>query len=87
MLADLDGVEKALVADRDGWLVGQQWRRRRPVDIRARWFDGRMGLAWKRAGIEDALVAVIAQPANRPGPRWDPDRLEPLWRELDAGGR
>jgi site-specific DNA recombinase len=51
-----------------------------PVALREEWED--LVLAEKRAYIEDALIAILVQPANGKT-RWHPDRLEPLWRERD----
>ncbi|WP_242910710.1 recombinase family protein [Actinomadura terrae] len=56
------------------------------TEIRRRWYsetdDDRLDLSQKRAYIREALHAVIVHPAGKGhGKRFDPDLLEPIWRE------
>lgn len=58
------------------------------TDIRRRWYsdedEDRLDLSQKRAYIREALLAVIIYPAgkgNGSRGRFNPDLLEPIWRE------
>jgi hypothetical protein len=63
-------------------------QKRRAIDIetlRRRWFtsdqeDG-LDVAQKRAYIREALHAVIVHPAKVGRAKFNPDLLEPVWRE------
>ncbi|GAA4459336.1 hypothetical protein GCM10023170_058770 [Phytohabitans houttuyneae] len=78
MLPELEREEQTLSGERDAWLAKQYAAAGRPVDLRAKW--PKLGLAEKRAYIEDVLAAVLVYPAG--GKRgWNPERLEPIWRE------
>jgi DNA invertase Pin-like site-specific DNA recombinase len=54
-------------------------------DIRRRWYlaeeDGGLDVARKRAYIREALHAVVVHPAKVGRARFNPDLLEPVWRE------
>lgn len=54
-------------------------------DIRRRWYaaedDGGFDVMQKRAYIREALHAVIVHPAKRGRAKFDPDLLEPIWRQ------
>jgi site-specific DNA recombinase len=78
MLPELEQEEQALSAERDAWLAKQYAASAKPVDLRAKW--PRLTLAEKRAYIEDALAAVLVYPAEGKR-RWNPARLEPVWRD------
>lgn len=58
------------------------------TDIRRRWYsetdEDRLDLSQKRAYIREALHAVIVYPAGRGNgsrDKFNPDLLEPIWRE------
>jgi DNA invertase Pin-like site-specific DNA recombinase len=55
------------------------------AEIRRRWYlpeeEGGLPLSIKRAYIREALHAVIVRPAGKGRRRFDPDLLEPIWRE------
>jgi hypothetical protein len=58
------------------------------TDIRAlreRWYkpeeDGGLPISQKRAYVREALHAVIVYPAGPGRKPFDPDLLEPIWRE------
>jgi hypothetical protein len=58
------------------------------TDIRRRWYsetdDDRLDLSQKRAYVREALLTVIIHPAGRGNGsrnRFNPDLLEPIWRE------
>ncbi|MEV5408628.1 recombinase family protein [Thermopolyspora sp. NPDC052614] len=55
------------------------------AEIRRRWFlpesEGGLPISIKRTYIRRALHAVIVYPAVRGSKRFDPDLLEPIWRE------
>ncbi|MEV6980654.1 recombinase family protein [Sphaerisporangium sp. NPDC051017] len=64
-------------------------RRRRAVtdmaEIRRRWYlpesEGGLPISTKRTYIREALHTVIMRPAGRGQKKFDPDLLEPVWRE------
>ena len=54
-------------------------------DLRRRWYtpedDGGLDVMRKRAYIHEALHAVIVHPNGRGRSSFNPDLLEPIWRE------
>ncbi|WP_019631083.1 recombinase family protein [Actinomadura atramentaria] len=79
-LPGLEREEQGLVAEREAWMARTYSAVARPVDLRERWSG--LTLPEKRAYIEEALISVLVHPANGKT-RWNPDRLEPLWREAE----
>ncbi|MGO8979940.1 MAG: recombinase family protein [Streptosporangiaceae bacterium] len=55
------------------------------AEIRRRWFlaeqDGGLPISTKRTYVREALHAVIVHPAGKGRKDFDPDLLEPIWRE------
>jgi len=62
--------------------------KRRSVDVedlRRRWYlsedEGGLDVSRKRAYIREAVHAVIVHPAKVGRAKYNPDLLEPIWRE------
>jgi hypothetical protein len=55
------------------------------TDIRRRWYsdtdEDRLDLSQKRTYIREALHTVIVHPAGKGRRPFNPDLLEPIWRE------
>ncbi|MFD0857098.1 recombinase family protein [Actinomadura adrarensis] len=73
-----------LRADRERHSLAAQQTSADISDIRRRWYsetdEDRLDISQKRTYIRAALHAVIVHPAGK-GKRFDPDLLEPIWRE------
>ena len=78
LLQGLEAEEQALTTDRDRWIAQTTVATNRPLSIREDWQT--LSLVERRAYIEEALAAVIVLPANGKT-RWNPDRLQLIWRE------
>lgn len=78
ILPELEQRERELASERGRHLVDAAALHSRPADIRAGWPDYDLGQ--KRTIIERHLSAVVVHPARR-GTRFDPDLLEPVWRD------
>jgi hypothetical protein len=78
LLPELEEDERRLAAERERWIAKEYGAARKPTRIREEWAD--LTLAERRAYIEEALSAVLVLPANGQK-RWNPDRLQPVWRE------
>lgn len=64
----------------------QQSRKATDVEkIRKRWYlpedEGGLPISTKRTYIREALHAVIMYPAGKGNKKFDPDTLDPIWRE------
>ncbi|MEU5877183.1 recombinase family protein [Spirillospora sp. NPDC047279] len=76
----------ALRAERQAHELALQKTEIDQTDIRRRWFsetdEDRLDISRKRAYIRSALHAVIVHPAGKhAGNKFNPDLLEPIWRE------
>ncbi|MEU7873493.1 recombinase family protein [Dactylosporangium sp. NPDC049140] len=80
LLAELEQEEQRLLGERRRWLAREHGVAGRPVDIRARWGSEEVTRVEQRAFIDDQLVAVLVHPRVPGRGKWNPDRLEPLWR-------
>lgn len=79
-LPGLEREERDLLTEREKWTARTYGAAARPVRLREEWID--LTLPEKRAYIEEALISVLVHPANGKT-RWNPDRLDPLWRPKD----
>lgn len=78
-----------LRAEAQGFMASVQRRQSRSstdvAEIRRRWClpeeEGGLPLSVKRSYIREALPAVIIYPAGKGRRKFDPDLLEPIWRE------
>jgi DNA invertase Pin-like site-specific DNA recombinase len=74
-----------LRADRERHSLAAQQASVDISDIRRRWYsetdDDRLDISQKRAYIRTALHTVIVHPAGSGNKPFDPDLLEPIWRE------
>ncbi|ABD13434.1 hypothetical protein ThrDRAFT_03847 [Frankia casuarinae] len=77
-MEELREQEEALLKGRNDHLVATANAHARPADVRAEWDT--YSLARQRAIIKEHLIAVVVHPAGR-GRRFDPDLLDPVWRE------
>lgn len=86
------GLEKEIAqlrAERENFKASAELRRTRAntdvAEIRRRWClpekDGGFPISTKRAYIREALHAVIVHPAGQGQKVFNPDLLEPIWRE------
>jgi DNA invertase Pin-like site-specific DNA recombinase len=78
LLPELEREERMLASERERWMAKVRSGTSVPTRIREEWPG--YTLAEKRSYIGDALIAVTIAPANGLK-RWNPDRLDPLWRE------
>lgn len=78
-LPAMEAAERELIADRSRHRTAQAAASARPADIRAEWAD--YTLSQRRARIEDAVHAVIVHPAGRGRHAYNPDLLEPIWKD------
>ncbi|MFC6021883.1 recombinase family protein [Plantactinospora solaniradicis] len=79
LLPELEREEKDLASGREQWLSRQFGSVSKPPRLQADWPG--LTLAEKRTYIKEALVCVLVHPAKQGHRSWDPDRLEPVWRE------
>lgn len=79
VLSDLREQERELLTDRNAYQVAAAKARSHPADIQAEW-DG-YTLAHQRAIISEHLHAVVVHPAGKGGKPFNPDLLEPVWRD------
>lgn len=74
----------ALRADRERHVLATQQAQADLSDIRRRWYSetdpDRLDMSQKRVYVRAALHAVIVRPAGK-GQKFNPDLLEPIWRE------
>ncbi|MET8146206.1 recombinase family protein [Sphaerisporangium sp. NPDC005288] len=88
-LSRLQGTVNQLRAERSNFNASAERSRQRAAidtaDIRKRWHlaeeDGGLPLSQKRAHIREALHAVIVLPAGKGNKPFNPDLLDPIWRE------
>ncbi len=72
--ADAAGLREA----RATWLAEQALTAHRPADVGAAWPD--LTTEQRRGVIESVLTAVVVRPATTRGNRFDPGRVEVVWR-------
>ena len=65
--------------ERADWLRRQVAVTSRPADVRADWPD--LTVEQRRSIIQSVLEAVVVKPAARTGGRFDPTRVEVVWRQ------
>ncbi|MFB4306753.1 recombinase family protein [Actinomadura sp. GTD37] len=74
-----------LRAEREQHSLAAQRAAQDVTDIRRRWYsdtdDDRLDVSQKRTYIREALHAVIVHPAGKGRRPFNPDLLEPVWRE------
>ncbi|WP_214325110.1 recombinase family protein [Nonomuraea sediminis] len=86
---DLEKRISRLRAEAQSFTAAAQRQRNRSdtdvAEIRRRWFlpeeDGGLPLSIKRTYIREALHAVIIYPSGKGRRKFNPDLLEPIWRE------
>lgn len=78
---DLDAQIAVLDSERDEWMRTLQERPEKieVTDVDA--FERKYNLTQRRAILKKCLMAVVVQP-GRKGYRFDPERVEPVWKEL-----
>ncbi|MCO5968526.1 recombinase family protein [Actinoallomurus soli] len=84
----LEGDISRLRAERQQYAAAQQKATTDMADVRRRWYlpeeEGGLPISTKRTYVKEALHAVIVHPAGKghgAGKRFNPDLLEPIWRE------
>jgi site-specific DNA recombinase len=77
-VAQLEAEVKTLNTERAEFLKRQVTSRREPVDVASEWPT--MDMDKKRAVVASVLQAVVIKPSERKGGRYNPDRVEPVWR-------
>lgn len=86
---ELEKMISRLRAEAQSFMASVQRRQSRSstdvAEIRRRWYlpeeEGGLPLSVKRSYIREALHAVIIYPAGKGRRKFDPDLLEPIWRE------
>jgi len=78
---DLDAQIAVLDAERDEWMNSLQERPTALEVTDVDEFEEAYSLMQRRAILRKWLTAVVVQP-GRKGYRFDPERIEPVWREL-----
>jgi hypothetical protein len=68
-----------LADDRADWLRRQVAVTNRPADVEADWPT--LAIEQRRAIIQSVLEAVVVKPAAKRGGRFDPTRVEVVWRQ------
>ncbi|MCP2338602.1 hypothetical protein FHU30_003957 [Actinomadura rupiterrae] len=80
MLERLESEERALRADKKRHEAERAQRSEAILDLEAKWEDPDFTLDQRQAAIAQSLTAVVIHPA-KPGQRFDPDLIDPVWRE------
>ncbi|WP_242911093.1 recombinase family protein [Actinomadura terrae] len=88
LIEDLEPEIARLRADRARYELAAQQAERDVTDIRRRWYsetdDDRLDISQKRTYVRECFHAIIVHPAgkgNGSRSKFDPDLLEPIWRE------
>ncbi len=77
-VAKLETEAKRLRGERTEVLRRQAVGRRQPTNVAKEWPE--MDVDRRRAIIASVLQSVVIKPAERKGGRYNPERLEPVWR-------
>ncbi|MGI5205969.1 recombinase family protein [Spirillospora sp. CA-108201] len=84
MVEELEKDISRLRVERDRYSLAVERSAIDLTDIRRRWYsetdDDRLDLSRKRAYVRKCFVAIIVHPAGS-GTKFNPDLLEPVWRE------
>lgn len=80
MLECLEAQERTLKAEKRRHETERAPRHEAVSDLEEKWKDPSFTLDQRQAAVAKSLTAVIIHPA-RPGERFDPDKIEPIWCE------
>jgi len=84
LLEDLEAEERKLINERKRHEAHRQSQRAAVANLRAKWEDPAFTLDQRQAAVAESLVAVIIHPVGLSSTRFDPAKIEPVWRE-EAG--
>ncbi|HUY25341.1 MAG TPA: recombinase family protein [Candidatus Saccharimonadales bacterium] len=77
-VSKLEAEANELASARSAWLANQMRDRAVPEDVRTAWPN--MDLHEQRSVIDSVIENVIIKPAAKAGGRFDPERVEVIWR-------
>jgi Recombinase zinc beta ribbon domain len=81
MLARFEAKESALRAARRRYEEKRQARVEAATNLDTEWNRPDFTLEQKQAAIAKSLTAVVIHPAPRPGAKFTPDQITPVWRQ------
>jgi site-specific DNA recombinase len=80
MLARFEAKESTLRAAKRRYEAKRQARQECAANLGMEWNRPEFTLEQKQAAIAQSLTAVIIHPAPRPGAKFTPDQITPVWR-------
>lgn len=87
LLEELEAEERKILADKRRHEAVRQSRDGRIADLEHKWADPNFTLEQRQTAIAQSLVAVVIHPLEKVSHKFDPSKIEPIWRrETTSGG-